>query len=55
MPTLVGGGGVGGVVLLEGDPELQPEGLLEEVLGEVLVLGEAKVGQLLQVGLGRGQ
>ncbi len=46
---------MGGVELLERHPELQLEGLLEEVLGQVLFLSEAEVGQPLQVGLGRGQ
>jgi hypothetical protein len=55
QPTLCGEGGVGGVELLERHPELQLEGLLEEVLGQVLFLSEAEVGQPLQVGLGRGQ
>jgi hypothetical protein len=37
---------------MEWDPELQLEGLLEEVLGELLLLGEAEVGQPLQIGFG---
>ena len=53
--TLSGGGGVGGVELLEGLPELQPEGLLEEVLGELLLLCQPEVGQPLKVALGRGE
>ncbi len=55
QPTLCGEGGVGGVELLERHPELQLEGLLEEVLGQVLFLSEAEVGQPLQIGLGGGQ
>jgi hypothetical protein len=35
VPTLYGEGGVGGVELLERHPELQLEGLLEEVLGQL--------------------